>query len=70
MRCFFLRGGHIGSGLSDQEAIEKAQKLFFLERRGQFRGFEVWDRTRVAFRHTDPLAEKPESPSAAAAVSQ
>ena len=48
------------SGLSDREAIEKAQKLFFLERRGQFEGFEVWDRTRVVFRHPDPSTEKPE----------
>ena len=46
MRCFFLRAGHIAAvemlrDLSDQEAIAKAHKLFFLERRGQFEGFET-----------------------------
>jgi hypothetical protein len=65
MRCFFLRNGHIAgvemlSGLSDQEATAKAQKLF-LDRRGQFEGFEVWDRTRVVFRHPDPDSGKPEA---------
>ena len=65
MRCFFLRGGHIGSGLSDQEAIAKAHKLFFLDRRGQFEGFELWDRTRVVFRHPDPDAVEAKPPPAA-----
>jgi hypothetical protein len=66
MRCFFLRNGHIAGvemlpGLSDQDAIAKAQTLFFLDRRGQFEGFEVWDRTRVVFRHPDPDSAKPEA---------
>jgi len=66
MRCFFLRNGHIAAvemlpGLSDQDAIAKAQKLFFLDRQGQFEGFEVWDRTRAVFRHPDPDSAKPEA---------
>ena len=66
MRCFFLRNGHVAevemlTGLSDQEAIAKAQKLFFLERPGQFEAFEVWDRIRVVFRHPDPFTEKPDA---------
>jgi hypothetical protein len=66
MRCFFMRAGHIAgvemlTGLSDQEAIAKAQRLFFLDRPGQFEGFEVWDRTRVVFRHPDPESAKPEA---------
>ncbi len=63
MRCFFLRASHIVGvemlpGLSDQEAIAQAQKLFSLKRPGQFEGFEVWDRTRVVFRHPDPYTAK------------
>ena len=69
MRCFFLRNGHIAAvemlpDLSDQEAIAKAHKLFFLERHGQFEGFEVWDCTRVVFRHPDPDAAEPKPPPA------
>jgi hypothetical protein len=70
MRCFFLREGHIAAvemlpDLSDQEAIAKAHKLFFLDRRGQFEGFELWDRTRVVFRHPDPDAVEAKPPPAA-----
>jgi hypothetical protein len=68
--CFFLRAGHIAAvemlpDLSDQEAIAKAHKLFFLDRRGQFEGFELWDRTRVVFRHPDPDAVEAKPPPAA-----
>ena len=53
MRCFFVRDGRIAgvemlTGLSDQDAIAKAHKLFFLERCAQFDGFEVWDGRGVA----------------------
>jgi hypothetical protein len=65
MRCFFLRNGHVAevamlTGLLDQEAVARAQKLFFLERQGEFDAFEVWDRIRAVFRHPDPYAERPE----------
>ena len=51
MRCFFMRAGHVAevemlTGLS-RPRIAKAQKLFFLERPGEFEGFEVWDRIRA-----------------------
>ena len=64
MRCFFLRNGHIAAvemlpGLSDQDAIAKAQNLFFLDRQGQFEGFEIWERTRSVFRHPNRDAAKP-----------
>jgi hypothetical protein len=63
MRCYFLLNGHVDAvesltGLSDEEAIAKAH-LLYLERKGQFEGFEVWDRTRVIIRHPDPYAAKP-----------
>lgn len=55
MRCYFLRKGHIAGvevlpeGLTDTEAVERAQQLF-VERQQQqtarYDGFEVWDRAR------------------------
>jgi hypothetical protein len=58
MRCFFLRNGHVAavemlSGLSDEAAIAKAHVLFS-ERSEHWDGFEVWERTRVVFRHPAP----------------
>ena len=55
MRCYFMRGGQIEaveelSGLSDNEAVAKARALFS-ERKREFDGFEVWNRTRVIVRH-------------------
>jgi hypothetical protein len=62
MRCFFLRNGHVAevemlTGLSDQEAIAKAD-LLFSERSAHFDAFEVWERARMVLRHPDPFAEK------------
>ncbi len=62
MRCYFLRGGHIVAveeltGLSDKEAIVKAQVLFS-EREIPVGAFEVWDQTRVIIRHP-PIAQEP-----------
>lgn len=64
MRCYFMRGGHIQSveelpGLTDAEAVEKAHALF-AERKREFEGFEVWDRSRVLIQYPgDPVCEKP-----------
>jgi hypothetical protein len=60
MRCYFLSGGHIVSveeltGLSDEAAVAKAHELY-AERSSLYEGFEVWERTRVVFRHLDPPA--------------
>ena len=65
MRCYFMRRGHIVdvevlSGLSDEEAIAKA-RLLFSEHEDRIEGFEVWDRTRVVFRHHPGLKNGPES---------
>ena len=66
MRCFFIVDGHIQAveelpGLSDQEAIERSEALF-AERRGLYDSFEVWERTRIVFRHPAPATEAaPES---------
>ena len=62
MRCYFLRGGHIVAaeeltGVSDKEAIERAQVLFS-ERENPVRAFEVWDETRVVVSHP-PIAHEP-----------
>ncbi len=62
MRCYFLRGGHIVAvkeltGLSDKEAIVKAQVLFS-ESELPVGAFEVWDQTRVLIRHP-PIAQEP-----------
>jgi hypothetical protein len=64
MQCYFMRDGHIAgvemlTGLSDQDAIAKAQMLFS-ERGHRFDGFEVWDRARVVVRHPDPFTEMPQ----------
>jgi hypothetical protein len=61
MRCYFLRGGHIVAveeltGLSDEDAIVKAQVLFS-ESEIPVEAFEVWDQTRVIIRH--PNAQEP-----------
>jgi hypothetical protein len=50
MRCYFMRGGHIAAvelldAKSDDEAVEQCRALFE-ERKSQYEGFEVWDRTR------------------------
>ena len=60
MRCYFMSCGHIEAveeltGLSDEEAIAKAHALFSA-RKYRFEGFELWDRTRVLFRHPEPAA--------------
>jgi hypothetical protein len=51
-----MKGGHIVNvemltDLSDQEAIEKSHDLYAATRRGQYDGFELWDRARVVIRH-------------------
>lgn len=51
MRCFFTKGGHIVGvealppDVMDDEAVEMARHLFE-QRKSEFDGFEVWDRTR------------------------
>jgi hypothetical protein len=61
MRCYFMRSGHIDvkmlSGLSDEEAVVKA-KLLFSKHEGPIEGFEVWDRSRVVFRHHRDLKDR------------
>ncbi len=62
MRCYFLRGGHIVAveelaGLSDKEAIVKAQVLFS-ESEIPAAAFEVWNQTRVIITHP-PGAQEP-----------
>jgi hypothetical protein len=57
MLCYFMRGGRIEAveeltGLSDDEAIAKAHALFS-QRKREFDGFEVWDRTRAIIRHPE-----------------
>jgi hypothetical protein len=54
-----MRRGHIVDvevlgGLSDEEAVAKA-RLLFSEHEGPIEGFEVWDSTRVVFRHHTDL---------------
>ena len=61
MRCYFLRGGHIVAveeltGLSDEDAIAKAQVLFS-ESEIPVGAFEVWDQTGVIIRHP-PIAQE------------
>jgi hypothetical protein len=65
MRCYFVRAGHIASveelpGLSDEEAEDKSHQLF-LERRDNFDGLELWDRTRVITRFPKPIDVLPET---------
>jgi hypothetical protein len=60
----FMRSGHIFdaemlSGLSDEEAVAKA-KLLFSRHEGPIEGFEVWDRSRVTFRHHPDLNDHSE----------
>jgi hypothetical protein len=59
VRCYFMRRGHIVdvevlSGLSDEEAVAKAN-LLFSKHKSPIDGFEVWDSTRVVFRHRPDL---------------
>ena len=61
MRCYFLRGGHIVAveeltGLSDEDAIAKAQVLVS-ESEIPVGAFEVWDLTRVIITHP-PIAQE------------
>jgi hypothetical protein len=65
MRCYFMRAGHIAAveelpGLSDKEAQDKSHQLFF-ERKANFDGFELWDRTRVITRFPKPIDVLPET---------
>jgi hypothetical protein len=65
MRCYFMRAGHIAAvedlpGLSDEEAQDKPHQLFF-ERKANFDGFELWDRTRVITRFPKPIDVLPET---------
>lgn len=55
MRCYFLRGGHIGTveiltDASDEAAINQAKTLFE-KRSREFERFEVWDRSRLVYQH-------------------
>ena len=59
MRCYFLRGGHIGAvevltEEADEAAIKHAVALFE-NRKKEFEGFEVWDRARFVYRHPEPV---------------
>lgn len=65
MRCYFTRDGHIVSveellGLSDDEATNKAYRLFS-DRKNSFDGFELWDRARVITLHAKPVDPAPET---------
>ena len=56
MWCFSVKDGRIASvkdlnGLSDQEAIEKANLFFEAE---TYDTFEVWDGKRMVYQHTSP----------------
>jgi hypothetical protein len=62
MRCYFMRGGRIEAieeltGLSDDAAVAKAHALFS-ERKREFEGFELWNRTRVIIRHPEQAVPK------------
>jgi hypothetical protein len=64
MRCYFMRDGHIAAveelfGLTDEEATIKSHELY-LERKGLYEGFELWDRTRFLIRYPAPDAEAEE----------
>ncbi|MDE2228509.1 MAG: hypothetical protein KGL11_05655 [Alphaproteobacteria bacterium] len=57
MRCYFMRGGHIGAvevltDSSDAAAIKQAEGLF-RERSEKFDGFEIWDRARFVHRYEE-----------------
>ena len=56
-RCYFVRAGRIAgvemlTGLSDKDAVAKAQ-LLFSERKTHFDGFEVWEGARFVMRHPE-----------------
>ncbi len=60
MRCYFMRNGRIEAveelpGLSDEQALAKAHALFS-ERKHEFEGFELWNRTHLIVRHPEPAA--------------
>jgi hypothetical protein len=61
MRCYFMKDGHIQAveelpDLWDDQVIEKSHRLFEAKPKGQFDGFEVWDRTRMVFQYPKPFA--------------
>lgn len=63
MRCYFMKRGHIQavevlSGLADEQALEKSHALFATKPKGQFDGFEIWDRARMVIQWPPPDAEK------------
>jgi hypothetical protein len=65
MRCYFMRDGQIVDvepivALSDEEAINKARKLFD-SRDDPLDGFDVWHRGRMVFRHLISEASKSSS---------
>jgi hypothetical protein len=45
------------SGVTDQDAIARARKLFS-ERSEPIDGFELWDRDRVVVRNSEAFAER------------
>jgi hypothetical protein len=63
MQCYFMRKGHVAAveeltGLSEEEARDKAYQLFF-ERWDSFDGFELRDRARVITRNAVSRAPRP-----------
>jgi hypothetical protein len=67
MRCYYMRSGRIASFdeiveyASDEDAIAKAHRLF-ASRSELFDGFELWQRTRVVYRHSVlPMRNTPET---------
>jgi hypothetical protein len=56
-----MKAGHIVGveelpGLSDQEAVEKAHRLF-AQRKDPLDGFEVWERASVVLQYPPPAPE-------------
>lgn len=59
MRCYFMRGAHIGAvelltDASDEAAISQAKALFEERKKDEFAGFEVWDRARFVYCYPEP----------------
>lgn len=71
MRCYFLRAGRLAgvevlpAGLSDEEAIAKANALL-AKRRGPFDSLEVWEGSRFVYRQSltaeTPGTDQPRAP--------